>query len=136
MMPRWALPIVAALMLGTSVSAQAATIQITMENLVISPRSPRAMMFSGSKCAPGVVAICVQSATQAALPSWREPSGAGCVFSMTQSSATSSRQRSRIVGEENLVETLQDRFGLHALGVVETAAAHYRLPLLSALYLY
>ncbi len=37
MMPRWALPIVAALMLGTSVSAQAATIQITMENLVISP---------------------------------------------------------------------------------------------------
>jgi plastocyanin len=37
MMPRWMLPIVAVLMLGVSVSAQAATIQITMENLVISP---------------------------------------------------------------------------------------------------
>ena len=37
MMPRWALPIVAALLSGMSVSAQAATIQITMENLVISP---------------------------------------------------------------------------------------------------
>lgn len=37
MMPRWILPILAALMLGMSVSAQAATIQITMENLVISP---------------------------------------------------------------------------------------------------
>jgi plastocyanin len=31
------LPIFAALLLGASVSAQAATIQITMENLVISP---------------------------------------------------------------------------------------------------
>jgi plastocyanin len=37
MMPRWAFPILAALMLGTSVSAHAATIKITMENLVISP---------------------------------------------------------------------------------------------------
>ena len=37
MTPRWMLPIVAALALGASVSAQAATIQITMENLVISP---------------------------------------------------------------------------------------------------
>ena len=37
MTPRWALPIVAALMLGMSVSAHAATIQITMENLVFSP---------------------------------------------------------------------------------------------------
>src|SRR4030081_1498098 len=37
MMPRWSFPIVAALMLGTSVSAHAATIQITMENLVIAP---------------------------------------------------------------------------------------------------
>jgi plastocyanin len=37
MTPRWILPIVAALSLGISVSAQAATIQITMENLVISP---------------------------------------------------------------------------------------------------
>jgi plastocyanin len=37
MTPRWILPIVAALMLGASVSAHAATIQITMENLVISP---------------------------------------------------------------------------------------------------
>src|SRR6266850_1408047 len=37
MMPRWALPIVAALALGMSVSADAATIQITMENLVILP---------------------------------------------------------------------------------------------------
>jgi plastocyanin len=37
MTPRWILPIVAALILGTSVSAHAATIQITMENLVISP---------------------------------------------------------------------------------------------------
>jgi plastocyanin len=36
MMPRWALPGVV-LMLGMSVSAHAATIQITMENLVISP---------------------------------------------------------------------------------------------------
>jgi plastocyanin len=37
MTPRWTLPIVAALMVGMSVPAHAATIQITMENLVISP---------------------------------------------------------------------------------------------------
>jgi plastocyanin len=37
MMPRWALPFLAALTLGMSVSAHAATIQITMENLVVSP---------------------------------------------------------------------------------------------------
>jgi plastocyanin len=37
MMPRWILPLFAVLMLGASVPAQAATIQITMENLVISP---------------------------------------------------------------------------------------------------
>jgi plastocyanin len=37
MMPRWTFPIVAALTLATSVSAHAATIQITMENLVIAP---------------------------------------------------------------------------------------------------
>ena len=37
MTPRWAFPIFALLALGASVSAQAATIQITMENLVISP---------------------------------------------------------------------------------------------------
>ena len=37
MTPRWILPTVTALMLGASVSAHAATIQITMENLVISP---------------------------------------------------------------------------------------------------
>src|SRR6202521_674762 len=37
MTPRGILPIVTALMSGASVSAQAATIQITMENLVISP---------------------------------------------------------------------------------------------------
>jgi plastocyanin len=37
MKPGWMLPIVAALMAGASVSAHAATIQITMENLVISP---------------------------------------------------------------------------------------------------
>ena len=37
MTPRWILPIVAALMLGVSVSAQAGTIQISMEDLVISP---------------------------------------------------------------------------------------------------
>ena len=36
MMPRWAVPTVV-LMLGMSVSAHAATIQITMENLVIAP---------------------------------------------------------------------------------------------------
>jgi plastocyanin len=37
MMPRWMLPSVAAVTLAISVSAHAATIQITMENLVISP---------------------------------------------------------------------------------------------------
>src|ERR1700712_1520107 len=37
MMPRWVFPIAAALVLGMSVSAHAATIQITMENLVVSP---------------------------------------------------------------------------------------------------
>src|SRR3981081_2454094 len=37
MMPRWVLPIAAALVLGALASAHAATIQITMENLVISP---------------------------------------------------------------------------------------------------
>ena len=37
MTPRWILPIATALMLGISVSADAATIQLTMENLVISP---------------------------------------------------------------------------------------------------
>ena len=37
MMPRWILPIVAALTLVASVSAHAATIQITMDKLVFSP---------------------------------------------------------------------------------------------------
>jgi plastocyanin len=37
MMPRWIFPFVTMVALGTSVSAHAATIQITMENLVISP---------------------------------------------------------------------------------------------------
>jgi plastocyanin len=37
MTPRWTFPIVAALALGVSVPAHAATIQISMENLVISP---------------------------------------------------------------------------------------------------
>jgi len=37
MMPRRILPIVAALALGMPVSAHAATIQISMENLVIAP---------------------------------------------------------------------------------------------------
>jgi plastocyanin len=37
MMPRWIFPIVAALTLEMPVSAHAATIQISMENLVISP---------------------------------------------------------------------------------------------------
>jgi plastocyanin len=37
MMPRWTLSIVAALTLAVSVPAHAATLQITMENLVISP---------------------------------------------------------------------------------------------------
>ncbi len=37
MTPRWAFPIVMVLLSGTSGSAPAATLQITMENLVISP---------------------------------------------------------------------------------------------------
>jgi len=37
MKPRRILPLLAALMLGASVSAQPATIQISMENLVIAP---------------------------------------------------------------------------------------------------
>ncbi len=37
MMPRWTLPIFAALTLAVSVSAHAATVQITMENLVFAP---------------------------------------------------------------------------------------------------
>jgi plastocyanin len=37
MMPRWILPIAAALSLGISVPVHATTIQITMENLVFSP---------------------------------------------------------------------------------------------------
>ena len=37
MMPRWIFPILPALTLGMPVSAHAATIQILMENLVISP---------------------------------------------------------------------------------------------------
>jgi plastocyanin len=37
MKPGWILPIVAALTLGMSVSAHAATIQISMENLAIAP---------------------------------------------------------------------------------------------------
>ena len=37
MTPRWIFPIAAALMLGASVSAHAATIQISMENLEFSP---------------------------------------------------------------------------------------------------
>jgi plastocyanin len=37
MKPRWIIPTIAALMFGVSVSAHAATIQITMENLVVSP---------------------------------------------------------------------------------------------------
>ncbi len=37
MMSRWVLPVVIALALGLPVSAHAATIQITMENLVIAP---------------------------------------------------------------------------------------------------
>jgi plastocyanin len=37
MTPRWILPIVLASALGSFVSAHAATIQITMENLVIAP---------------------------------------------------------------------------------------------------
>jgi plastocyanin len=37
MTPRWNFPIVAVLMAGMSVPAPAATLQITMDNLVISP---------------------------------------------------------------------------------------------------
>jgi plastocyanin len=37
MTPRWTLPIVAVLVFGMSFSAHAETIQISMENLVISP---------------------------------------------------------------------------------------------------
>jgi plastocyanin len=37
MMPRWVFPAALALALGMPVSAHAATIQITMENLVVSP---------------------------------------------------------------------------------------------------
>jgi plastocyanin len=37
MTPRWIFPVVVALMSGVSFSAHAATIQITMENLVVSP---------------------------------------------------------------------------------------------------
>ena len=37
MTPRWTLPIVAMLVVGMSFSAHAETIQISMENLVISP---------------------------------------------------------------------------------------------------
>ena len=37
MAPRWVFPIVAALTLATPVSADATTVQITMENLAISP---------------------------------------------------------------------------------------------------
>jgi hypothetical protein len=48
MTPRWTLSIVAALTLGASVPADAATIQITMENLVISPAETSAMhIFCG-----------------------------------------------------------------------------------------
>jgi plastocyanin len=42
MTPRWMLPIAAALMLGLSVSAHAATVQITMENLAIAPAAASA----------------------------------------------------------------------------------------------
>ena len=37
MMPRWVVPTLTALALGIPVSAHAATIQLSMENLVISP---------------------------------------------------------------------------------------------------
>jgi plastocyanin len=37
MTPKWIVPIVAALMVGAFISAHAATIQISMENLEISP---------------------------------------------------------------------------------------------------
>jgi plastocyanin len=41
-MPRWIFPIVGVLVLGASVSAQAETIQVTMENLVIAPIDAKA----------------------------------------------------------------------------------------------
>jgi plastocyanin len=42
MLPRWYLPVVTALTLAMSVSAHAATIQITMQNLVIAPAAATA----------------------------------------------------------------------------------------------
>jgi len=42
MTPRWTLPVVAVLVSGMSVSARAQTIQISMENLVISPAAATA----------------------------------------------------------------------------------------------
>jgi plastocyanin len=42
MTPRWILPIMTTLMVGASVPAQAATIEITMENLVIAPAASSA----------------------------------------------------------------------------------------------
>ena len=42
MMPRWIFPVVTVLVFGMSVSAHAATIQITMENLVVSPAAATA----------------------------------------------------------------------------------------------
>lgn len=44
MTPRWVLPIVAVLMLGASVSARAATIQIAVENLAFSPAEASAQI--------------------------------------------------------------------------------------------
>jgi len=42
MTPRWTLPVIAVLVSGMSVSARAETIQISMENLVISPAAATA----------------------------------------------------------------------------------------------
>ena len=42
MMPRWIFPVATVLVLGVSVSAQAETIQISMENLVIAPIEAKA----------------------------------------------------------------------------------------------
>ena len=42
MMPRWIFPIATMLVLGASVSAQAETIQITMENLEVAPLEAKA----------------------------------------------------------------------------------------------
>jgi plastocyanin len=42
MTPKWIVPIVAALMVGASISAHAATIRISMENLEISPAAASA----------------------------------------------------------------------------------------------